>query len=320
MEELLETEVEITGEKDKEPEKLPEYPPFPPIPSGPPIQDRRPFFLGIAVGAAAMALLAAVAFFLILINREPEIETVTVRETVYVPVQATDPTLPPPEKNHLGPEDFTYNEKGFLTCTAQPSMLGIDVSTYQKEVDWEQVRAAGVEFVMLRAGLRGYGRAGVMEEDAMVRTHYAGATAAGLKVGFYFFSQATTPAEALEEAELTLSIIGDWQVDMPIVYDWEYVEQGRAANLTPRQVTDCTIAFCQRIREAGFDAMIYFNADQSRDNMLLEELTDYPFWLAMYNGGEMNYEYRIDMWQYTETGSVPGIPGSVDINLYFPPV
>ena len=83
-------------------------------------------------------------------------------------------------------------------------------------------------------------------------------------------------------------------------------------------LTDCAIAFCERIREAGYEPMVYFNANQSRRDMYLAELTDYKFWLAMYSD-EMTYEYRVDMWQYTQTGRVPGIDVDVDINLYFPP-
>lgn len=312
MEELKDTKL---PEPDTE---APETPPIP-IPSQKPA-GKRPdrFWLGVAVGAVAAALVAAI--LTVLLWPAPTVETVTVRETVYVTAETVAPTLPPPEANPLGPEDFTF-ENGFLTCTARPSVLGLDLSTHQKSVDWQTVRNAGVEFVMLRAGFRGYGvNSGVVDMDAMVRSHYAGAKAVGMKVGFYFFSQATSVAEAVEEANYLLTMLQNegWQVDMPIVYDWEYMGEGtRTEHVDARTVTDCAKAFCEMIRRAGYEPMVYFNSDQSRDNMELAELTDYKFWLAMYTY-DMTYEYRVDMWQYTQTGTVPGIEGNVDIDLYFP--
>ena len=285
----------------------------------PTIFDNGNFRLGVLVGALGAGFLAAVAIVLILCLRpEPPVEIRTVTETVYVTVEATEPTLPPPEANPMGPEDFVRDENGYMICTARPYVMGIDVSTYQKEVDWAQVKAAGVEFVMIRAAYRGYGNGAVLE-DELVRTHYEGAAAAGLKVGFYFFSQAISTREAVAEAEFLLDVIDGWQVDMPIVFDWEYISNSaRTAGVGPRILTDCAIAFCERIKAAGYEPMVYFNANQSRRDMYLAELTDYKFWLAMYSD-EMTYEYRVDMWQYTQTGRVPGIDVDVDINLYFPP-
>ena len=205
-----------------------------------------------------------------------------------------------------------------MTCLTAPSMLGVDVSSYQRDVDWEKAKEAGVEFAMLRAGFRGYGQSGVLKEDSMVRTNYENATAAGLRVGVYFFSQATSVEEAQEEANFLLEIIGDWELSMPVAYDWECLaDDYRTVGVDSRTVTDCAVAFCEIMEEAGFNAMVYFNPSQSRTDMHLEELVDYGFWLAMYSES-MNYEYQVDMWQYTNQGSVPGIKGKADINLYFP--
>ena len=140
------------------------------------------------------------------------------------PTQTTEATAPPITANVFTPMDFGYVH-GYLTCLTAPSIRGIDVSTHQKEIDWEQVRAAGFEFVMLRVGWRGSVE-GLMFEDELAQTHYKGAKAAGLKVGGYFFSQSISPEEAKEEAEFALSIVADWELDMPLVYDWEFIQTG----------------------------------------------------------------------------------------------
>lgn len=229
---------------------------------------------------------------------------------------STEDTLPPPEANPIGLGDFA-TKNNFLYCLTAPSKLGIDVSVWQGQIDWKKVKAAGVDFAMIRVGYRG-SEEGVLVKDTYAQANYAGATAAGIKVGAYFFSQAITVKEAVEEAEYLLNIIKDWKVDMPIVFDWEFVSGGgRTDGITARTLTDCSKAFCDTVSAAGYKPMIYFNTDQSLNNLYLRELTDYKFWLAQYNT-VLNYPYKIDMWQYTETGSVPGINGHVDINLYFP--
>lgn len=236
---------------------------------------------------------------------EPPIEaalpTETTRETV--------------EPNPYTPEDFT-TDGDYVNCITGVSHFGIDVSYWQGEIDWQQVKEAGVEFVMIRVGWRG-SEQGILDIDEYAQRNYEGATAAGIKVGCYFFSQSISEEEAVEEAEYVLSLIEGWQVEMPVVYDWEYISaDSRTGNMDARLLTDCTKAFCERIAQAGYTPMIYFNANQSHKQMFLEELADYPFWLAMYES-EMDYPYKIDMWQYSNTGTIPGIDGDVDLNLYF---
>lgn len=227
-----------------------------------------------------------------------------------------DPTTAAPTlaENPYGPEDFGYDGE-YLTCLGGESVLGIDVSSHQQDIDWEAVADAGVEFVMIRLGYRGY-ETGVIHADVNAQQNYEGAKAAGLRVGAYFFSQATTTEEAVEEAVFALNMIEDWEVDMPVVYDWEYVsEDARTAQVDRRTLTDCTIAFCQRVENAGHTPMVYFNVSQVQHRLYLEELTDYQFWLAMYTE-EMDFAYQVDMWQYTCEGTVPGIETDVDINLW----
>ena len=238
------------------------------------------------------------------------------------PFAPTEPTLPETTEptvlapNPYGPGDFTYDDRGFLTCTAGTATLGIDVSEHQQDIDWEQVKAAGVEFVMIRVGWRGQTK-GALEEDTMARRYYAGAKAAGLKVGAYFFSQAISEAEAVEEAEFVMNIIRKWDVEMPVVFDWEIVDSAdRTCVVDADLLTRCTKAFCDAVTRGGYRPMIYFNPYQAENLLHLEELAAYPFWLAMYDDA-MDYPYAVAMWQYSCTGQVPGIETDVDMNLWF---
>ncbi len=228
----------------------------------------------------------------------------------------TEPEFPPPEKNPYGKLDFQYNGR-YLGCLKADTVPGIDVSYYQGEIDWKQVKEAGIRFAIIRLGYRGYGEEGKLVEDKNAFDNLEGALKAGLDVGVYFFSQAITVEEALEEADFVLERIKKYDLTMPVVYDWEYIsEEARTAKMDRRTLTDCYKAFCGKIAEAGYTPMPYFNTYQSRDLMILSELEDYPFWLALYSS-RMTFPYRIEMWQYTDSGKVPGIEGNVDINMYF---
>ena len=227
-------------------------------------------------------------------------------------------TLPPPPPNEFDPNDFVYDEQGYLTYTAGTYERGIDVSSYQGKVNWKKVAASGVTFAIIRVGGRGYGvSTGNLYEDKMAQDNYKAAKKAGLKIGAYFFSQAITPEEAVEEAEFLLEKTADWELDMPLVYDWEYIsETARTADVDQQTLTDCMIAFCERIKEADKTPMIYFNPNQAKRMFHIEQVTDYDFWLAMYTDW-MTYPYKFHMWQYTNEGTVPGVSGKVDINLLF---
>ena len=133
--------------------------------------------------------------------------------------ETTEPTLPPLPTNPYSTLDF-YLEDGYMTCKSGKSTLGIDVSVWQGDIDWQQVKEAGMEFAMIRVGYRGSNE-GTLHEDSMAQTYYQGAKAAGLKVGAYFFSQAVTPQEAVEEADYMLAKMEGWELDMPVVFDWE---------------------------------------------------------------------------------------------------
>lgn len=238
------------------------------------------------------------------------VETTT--ETVEQTTGPTEPYIPP---NRFTPADFAY-EGDYLVCVSEEYQMGIDVSKYQGYIDWEQVKEAGFSFVMIRVGYRGYGQAGTMCPDEMADSHYRGAKAAGLQIGAYFFSQATNEEEAREEALYALELTKNWKLDLPIVYDWEYIsDTARTAEVDADTLTTCVKAFCQEISDAGRKTMVYVSPWFG--NLHLDQLADYPQWIALYKD-YMDYKYHFDMWQYTCKGSVPGVQGEVDINIFFP--
>ena len=234
------------------------------------------------------------------------------------PEETTEPTIPP-ELNPYGRLDFQYNRNNYLLCQKQDSYPGIDVSAFQGEIDWQQVADSGIQFAIVRLGYRGYGKAGKMVEDEYAKKNLQGAREAGLAVGAYFFSQALSIEEVDEEIEFLLNILGDFQLDMPLILDWEQVgvETARTNNMDARTLTNMQLHFCKVMTEKGYDPMIYFNWHQSSTLLYLNELEEYPFWLALYQD-RMTYPYRVEMWQYTDQGKVPGIQGNVDINVYMP--
>jgi GH25 family lysozyme M1 (1,4-beta-N-acetylmuramidase) len=180
------------------------------------------------------------------------------------------------------------------------------------------VADAGIRFAMIRVGNRTV-QDGIIQTDRYWEENIAGARDAGLLVGVYFYSQAITVEEAREEAMFVLDLLDGIQLDFPVVFDWEhYSKTGRNVKVDAKTANECAIAFCEEISKAGYDPMIYFNLDLANRIWDLELLRQqgYPFWLALYRN-QMNWEYRTEMWQYTESGSVPGIDVPVDLNLYF---
>ena len=265
-----------------------------------------------------LAIVLTVVLLLLLIpllfwqRKEPPAPIVATTEDT-MPTLASTSTL---EKNPYGPEDFHYSGD-YLALRNGQSVLGIDVSSHQGVIDWEQVANAGVRFVLLRVGYRGYG-SGALVADELAQSNYEGARAAGLKVGAYIFSQAISVEEALEEAAFFLEQTAGWQLDMPVVFDWEYIsEDARTAHTDAQTVTACTKAFCEEMLKNGLQPMIYFNLNLAVNYLDLEALQNYHFWLALYSE-EMTYPYKVDLWQYTQNGRIPGISTDVDINLYLP--
>ena len=223
-------------------------------------------------------------------------------------------------KSPIEPSEIVRDGSGFVKYMGNDglqSKIGIDVSEYQGVIDWEQVKAAGVEFAIIRAGYRTYG-GGVITLDNSLITNIDGATAAGLDVGVYFFSQATTAEEAIEEADAVLDAVAGRKITYPIVFDWEiiYDDSARTDKVTVEGLADCCVAFCERVKSAGYTPMVYQNASTATYKLDLPRIKDYDFWLAEYTDFPTFY-YEYDMWQYTSEGKVAGIEGNVDINISF---
>lgn len=235
------------------------------------------------------------------------------------PTEETQMPTVPPEKNPYNRRDFQFSSHNYLLCTQQDSYPGIDVSSFQGLIDWQKVKASGIRFAMIRLGYRGYGQAGNMVEDDYARRNLEEARKAGLEIGAYFFSQATTVDEVDDEIFFFMKILGDTELTMPIVLDWERVgvETARTNNVDAETLTAMQKHFCKTMVDFGYTPMVYFNWHLAESSLYLSELEDYPFWLALYQN-YMTYPFRVEMWQYTCTGRVPGIQGDVDINVYMP--
>ncbi len=289
--------------------------------------------IGIAAAALGLLVIVVVLCFPYLKQREQkpqptqQLQQAPVQETVSqkdplgpdeTEPEETGETTVPPELNPYTSRDFQFDRHNYLYCTKQDSYPGVDVSAFQGNIDWQRVADSGIRFAMFRLGYRGYGTAGRMVEDEYVHQNLKGAREAGLSVGAYFFSQAINVKEVDEEIEFMLNILGDYTLDLPIVLDWEYIsDTARTAHVDGRTLTDCLKHFCDVMTAKGFKCMIYFNWNQSSKMLVLSELEDYPFWLALYQDW-MTYPFRVEMWQYSNTGRVPGINGDVDLNVYMP--
>ena len=206
---------------------------------------------------------------------------------------------------------YTFAADGALNQTAR----GIDVSKYQGNIDWNAVAADGITFAIIRVGYRGYG-SGALVEDSTFRRNIQGATAAGLKVGVYFYSQAINEAEAVEEASMVLSLVSGYSLPLGVYYDTEKVagDTGRADGISAAERTACAVAFCETIRNAGYTAGVYSYASWFYNSLNYANISKYKIWIAQYRD-TLDFSYRYDIWQYTSTGSVNGVPGGVDMNI-----
>jgi GH25 family lysozyme M1 (1,4-beta-N-acetylmuramidase) len=229
-----------------------------------------------------------------------------------------DPSLPP--NGYDWGECLTWADSRpvYQAKDGARALTGIDVSHHQEEIDWGGVKADGIDFAMIRVGYRG-AEQGTLKEDRFFRNNITGAAAAGVSIGAYFFSQATSEAEAVEEADFVIDALSGAAITMPVVFDIEEVEGAteRTDNLTPEQVTSFARAFCDRVAAAGYTPMIYANTRWFVARMNLKDLSGYGKWLAQYFEYPA-YPYEFAIWQYTNTGRVKGIEGDVDMNLALP--
>lgn len=224
------------------------------------------------------------------------------------------------KKHKYNWEHLKKDEKGYYIYQDDnyETKLGIDVSTYQGEIDWKQVKKAGIEFAILRLGFRGYGKEGKLILDDRFEENIKKATKEGIKVGVYFFSQAINSKEAIEEAKYVLKQIEGKKINYPICFDLEKIkfDTARTDNLTKEEITQITLAFCRQIEKAGYLPCIYGNAKFFTTKIELEKVDQYQKWYADYQEQPL-YPYDFSIWQYTEKGKIPGIKGKVDINLQF---
>lgn len=230
-----------------------------------------------------------------------------------------------PEKgvavNKLGSEDFYLDENGRpVYCGSEYTIeYGVDVSGWQQDIDWAAVKESGIDFAIIRIGARGYGlETGEIFDDEYYAENIEAAEAAGLKVGVYFFSQATNEEEAIEEADHVLYALNGRKLELPIYFDWEHIsyDTARTQNMNGAAITDCAVAFCERVELAGYDAGVYMYAGIAYYDYELYRLTDYDFWCASIGDYPFfYYEHRV--WQYSVSGTVPGISGDCDMNIMF---
>lgn len=216
-------------------------------------------------------------------------------------------------KQVIGYFKYSFDASGKLIESLETK--GIDVSKWQADIDWKAVAGAGIDFAIIRVGYRGFSEAGPLVEDPYFKANIAGATKAGIKVGVYFFSQAVTEAEAIEEASMALKLVRGYHLDYPIFIDTEK-SSGRADKLSKDVRTKIVKAFCKTVQNEGYKAGVYANKDWFENQLNADELNSYTIWVAQFNT-ECTYEGKYDMWQFTETGSIPGIKGNVDLNICY---
>lgn len=211
---------------------------------------------------------------------------------------------------------YYFNADGVLE---NGKTFGVDVSKYQKNINWNQIKKAGVSFVIVRIGYRGYGASGTLVLDPMFEEHFTNVKNAGLKVGVYFFSQATTEEEAKEEAFACAYVLNGRKLDYPIFFDTEASGasngSGRADGLGMEDRTKCAIAFCEEVKAQGYKPGVYASTLWYRKRVNLNSLKKYTIWNAHY--GVASSPIDCALWQGTCTARLPGYKGDLDVNISY---
>lgn len=292
-------------------------------------EKNRKIFLYILCGLAAVVLI--IIAVIVSLGGEPDDDRADTN-SIYVPenellvsdIYEGDTLIPKFDLplNKYDADKFKVSD-GFLQYESSGATLGVDVSEYQGDIDWAQVKAAGIDFAILRLGYRGTTQ-GLLNIDSRFEQNLANAEAAGVSVGVYFFSQAISAEEAEAEAEFVIEALAGKKLSYPVVFDWEPpiptedlpAEQLRAYSMSGEAVTECAVAFCEKVKKAGYKPCVYTNKYMAYKFFDLEKCGDYDLWYAEYQQVPSLY-YNFRMWQYTESGSVPGISGGVDMNICF---
>lgn len=213
-------------------------------------------------------------------------------------------------------EEADGTENTDLEFSRGNGKLGIDVSKWNEEIDWEKVKDAGIEYAIIRCGYRG-ASSGSLVIDPNFTENIEGAIAADIPVGVYFFTQAVTESEAVEEASMVIHLIEEYDVDYPVFLDSESAGgKGRADDLSVEQRTTVHNAFLRTIAAAGYETGVYGSRNWLEKQLDMERLSDYNTWLAEYTEAPGYPEYY-HIWQYTSKGTVPGISTRVDLNLCY---
>ncbi len=230
------------------------------------------------------------------------------------------PVLDVLKKNDYVYDNFIQQENGEIVYTDETqinilSLKGIDVSKHQGEINWRKVAGEDIDYTFIRAGFRGSSE-GKLVEDEYFQDNIEGALDNGIDVGVYFYTQAMTVEEAEEEAEFVIDLIEDYDVTYPVVLDLEEStsSSARTANMTQEEYTKAAIAFCEKIKEAGYTPMIYGNLKTFMIMLDLKQLEDYEKWFAYYDT-PVYFPYAFSIWQYSSKGSIEGIKGDVDLNV-----
>lgn len=208
-------------------------------------------------------------------------------------------------------DDGSLLESGEIDLSS--GTIGIDVSKYNKDIDWEKVKASGIEFAIIRLGYRG-SSTGVLVEDPYFEKNFAGAKAAGVKTGVYFFTQALNEQEAIEEAEMVAAFVEPSELSTPVFLDVE-TAHGRGDLISADQRTANINAFCKALEEKGYKAGVYANKTWFNKYINTDALDGWKIWLAQYKVKSPTWKGHYDAWQYSSKGHVDGISGYVDLDL-----
>lgn len=228
-------------------------------------------------------------------------------------VNSTDFTLKVKPESNQSYIPTPYNLKDLINDhKSNNTMIGVDVSSWQENINWEQVKNAGVEFAIIRIGF-GYNKDGENVIDKTFENNLKGATEAGLKVGVYFYSYAENINEAKKQAEWVIKTLNGAHLDLPIAFDWEDWSDFKNYNYSIHDINEVAKSFMKTIEQNGYEAMIY-----GSKNYLTKvwNLPEYKTWLAHYTD-KTTYEKSYQIWQLSSEGIVEGINGYVDLNVLY---
>ncbi len=268
----------------------------------------------------AIVLLAALALTLAACGGEPEPTPGPHEGMIYVNTGANYEWVDLAEGvpvSTLAEDDFETGEDGVPVYTGDTyeTRLGIDVSFYQGDIDWQKVAEQGVEFAMIRCGYRGSSEGELFVDDKFEQ-NMQGAIDAGLDVGVYFFSQSTGAIEAAEEALFVLDLIKDYEIRMPVAFDWEPLEESRAQDIDRDELTASALVFCEMIKDAGYTPCVYLYRYIAYYDYDLSKLADFQLWIGA-PGTALDFYYEAAIWQFSFTSRLEGIDADVDMNLQF---